>query len=57
MGPAKSWSRRAGSATWPLRKGRGLEVLETPFLSNYSHKVNENWSRQLIGHLTLDEKE
>ena len=29
----------------------------TPFLSNYSHKVNENWSRQLTGHLTLDEKE
>ena len=59
QGPAKSWRRRAGRATWPVRKGRSWAHRAS--WNSLSKQLLPQSQRELvkavIGHLTLDEKE
>lgn len=59
QGPAKSWRRRAGRATWPLRKGRSWAHRGAWNSLSKQLLPQSQWEliKAVIGHLTLDEKE
>lgn len=59
QGPAKSWRRSAGRATWPVRKGRSWAHRGSWNSLSKQPLPQSQWElvKAVIGHLTLDEKE